>query len=364
MPGRARDPHRQARGRPRDRAAVHRRAGQLRADAEPPRLLARAAPPELPDARARRRAARCTASARSATSSPAATSTSRIRRSRTSTASSRPSSCCESSTTGSIFVNLVETDMLWGHRNDPVNFHRCLQDFDRRLPDLLEALRARRPADPHVRPRLRPDDAVDRPLARARAAARVRRRAATRRGGSTRGEFADVGATVNAWLGGKAPAPRHPGPADRRAVKLDDPQLVRRRVRQTRSGLAVRRDRVACADREGPRPRSTLAFDGGRRGRARARARGRLRAGRVRRASRDESSAPRSSRSTSSPRMVELTAAAGSTPASATSRSCRSPTATFDCVVADWMLYHVPDLDRALAELARVLAAARGRLVA
>ena len=42
---------------------------------------------------------------------------------------------------GFIFVNLVETDMLWGHRNDPVNFHRCLQDFDRRLPDLLDALR-------------------------------------------------------------------------------------------------------------------------------------------------------------------------------------------------------------------------------
>ena len=42
---------------------------------------------------------------------------------------------------GMIFTNLVETDMLWGHRNDPVNFHRCLQDFDRRLPDLLDALR-------------------------------------------------------------------------------------------------------------------------------------------------------------------------------------------------------------------------------
>ena len=39
-----------------------------------------------------------------------------------------------------MFVNLVETDMLWGHRNDPVNFHRCLQDFDRRLSDILEAL--------------------------------------------------------------------------------------------------------------------------------------------------------------------------------------------------------------------------------
>ncbi len=40
-----------------------------------------------------------------------------------------------------MFTNLVETDQLWGHRNDPVNFHRCLQDFDRRLPDILEALR-------------------------------------------------------------------------------------------------------------------------------------------------------------------------------------------------------------------------------
>ena len=42
---------------------------------------------------------------------------------------------------GVVFVNLVETDMLWGHRNDPENFHRCLQDFDRRLEDILEALR-------------------------------------------------------------------------------------------------------------------------------------------------------------------------------------------------------------------------------
>src|SRR5438477_7550170 len=42
---------------------------------------------------------------------------------------------------GLVFTNLVETDSLWGHRNDPVNFHRCLQDFDRRLPDILDALR-------------------------------------------------------------------------------------------------------------------------------------------------------------------------------------------------------------------------------
>ena len=126
-------------------------------------------------------ARRSTASARSTTSSPAATSTSRSRRSRTSRGSSAPRSCCAGSTTGFVFVNLVETDMLWGHRNDPENFHRCLQDFDRRLPDLLDALRDGRPADPHLRPRLRPDDAVDRPLARVRAAARVRAGAERRR---------------------------------------------------------------------------------------------------------------------------------------------------------------------------------------
>ena len=160
--------------------------GQLRAHAEPPRLLARAAAAELPDARPRggRRGPRRRQDRRHLR---------RLRHRRVAPDEverrgdhSRPSSCCASSTTGSSSSNLVETDMLWGHRNDPVNFHRCLQDFDRRLPDLLDALRARRPADPHLRPRLRPDDAVDRPLARARAAARLRRRAGTRPGGSTR----------------------------------------------------------------------------------------------------------------------------------------------------------------------------------
>ena len=43
VPRRARDPHRQARRRTRDRAPVHRRARELHAHAEPARLLARAA---------------------------------------------------------------------------------------------------------------------------------------------------------------------------------------------------------------------------------------------------------------------------------------------------------------------------------
>src|SRR5579862_36964 len=42
---------------------------------------------------------------------------------------------------GLIFTNLVETDMVYGHRNDPQGFHRCLQEFDERLPALLGQLR-------------------------------------------------------------------------------------------------------------------------------------------------------------------------------------------------------------------------------
>jgi phosphopentomutase len=111
---------------------------------------------------------------------------------------------------GLIFTNLVETDMLWGHRNDPVNFHRCLQDFDRRLPDLLDALR---PGDLFV---LTSDHGCDpttpstdhsREHALFLAYVEGRNEAGRRH----EGEFADVGATVNAWLGGKAPSRGIPG---------------------------------------------------------------------------------------------------------------------------------------------------------
>src|SRR5947207_15624638 len=103
---------------------------------------------------------------------------------------------------GLIFTNLVETDMLWGHRNDPVNFHRCLQDFDSRLPDLLGELRSgdllvltsdhgcdpTTPSTDHSR-----EHALLLAYAEGKNAA----------GRIHEGEFADVGATVNAWLGGK-----------------------------------------------------------------------------------------------------------------------------------------------------------------
>jgi phosphopentomutase len=111
---------------------------------------------------------------------------------------------------GMIFANLVETDMLWGHRNDPVNFHRCLQDFDRRLPDLLDALR---PGDLLV---LTSDHGCDPTTpstdhSREHALLLAYVEGKNANGQRHDGEFADVGATVNAWLGGKAPRRGIPG---------------------------------------------------------------------------------------------------------------------------------------------------------
>src|SRR5918999_48551 len=111
---------------------------------------------------------------------------------------------------GFIFTNLVETDMVWGHRNDPENFHRCLQDFDRRLPDLLDALRpgdlliitSDHGCDPTTR-------STDHSREHALLLAYVEGKNAA--GQTHEGEFADVGATVNAWLGGKPPSRGIPG---------------------------------------------------------------------------------------------------------------------------------------------------------
>jgi phosphopentomutase len=96
-------------------------------------------------------------------------------------------------------------------RNDPVNFHRCLQDFDRRLPDILEALgeddllvltsdHGCDPTTPST------DHSREHALLLAYA---VGRNAAGRI--HEEGEFADVGATVAAWLGAPHPGKGVPG---------------------------------------------------------------------------------------------------------------------------------------------------------
>ncbi len=112
---------------------------------------------------------------------------------------------------GLVFVNLVETDMLWGHRNDPVNFHRCLQDFDRRLPDLLDAMREQdlliltsdHGCDPTT-------PSTDHSREYALLIAYVHGRNAAGQIHED-GVFSDVGATANLWLGGKAPRRGTPG---------------------------------------------------------------------------------------------------------------------------------------------------------
>jgi phosphopentomutase len=41
-----------------------------------------------------------------------------------------------------IFANLVDFDQTWGHRRDPENFARALEEFDQQLGGLLEELRS------------------------------------------------------------------------------------------------------------------------------------------------------------------------------------------------------------------------------
>jgi phosphopentomutase len=102
---------------------------------------------------------------------------------------------------GLIFANLVDFDMLYGHRNDPVGFGRALEEFDRQLPDVEAALRQgdiliitadhgndpTTPGTDHTRERV--------PLLVVGAAVEPGSNLDTRSG------FADVAATIADWLG-------------------------------------------------------------------------------------------------------------------------------------------------------------------
>ena len=100
---------------------------------------------------------------------------------------------------GLIFVNLVETDMTYGHRNDPIGFHRCLQEFDAALPDLLDTLGR---DDLLI---ITSDHGCD-PTTPSTDHSREHALLLAHSPGSTRhgrhdGFFSDVGATAAAWLG-------------------------------------------------------------------------------------------------------------------------------------------------------------------
>ena len=104
-------------------------------------------------------------------------------------------------TEGLIFTNLVDFDSLYGHRNDPVGYARALEAFDRRVPDLLAAMRdddvlmltadhgndPTYPGTDHTRERV-PILVVGNPVP-------VDRPIGDRR------SYADVAATIGDWLG-------------------------------------------------------------------------------------------------------------------------------------------------------------------
>jgi SAM-dependent methyltransferase len=142
-------------------------------------------------------------------------------------------------------------------------------------------------------------------------------------------------------------------------LRLDDPELVRNEYADER-GLSTRialygaakrggdaRDAVFAAVAEA-RPRRVLEVGCGR---------GELAERIARELGADVAAID------SSPRMVELTRSRGIDAELADAAALPFADGAFDCTVAAWMLYHVIDLELALAELHRVLRPA-GRLVA
>ena len=181
------------------------------------------------------------------------------------------------------------------------------------------------------------------------------------------GEFADVGATVNAWLGGRAPGKGIPGRRsssgrERRSgglTRLDDPALVAgeyaddtrlRRRAAAFTGATTERDvRVSVVEAVAEsNPARVLEVGCGW---------GELAEWIGRDTGADVVATDLS------PHMVSLACDRGVDAHIADVQDLPFEDGEFDVAVAAWMLYHVPDLDRGVAELARVLRSG-GRLVA
>jgi phosphopentomutase len=104
-------------------------------------------------------------------------------------------------TDGLIFANLVDFDMLYGHRNNPQGYAAALEAVDARVPELLEAMR---PADLLVFTADHGNDPTTSSTDHSREyvpllAVGARVRAGTDLG--TRETFADLGATIADLLG-------------------------------------------------------------------------------------------------------------------------------------------------------------------
>jgi phosphopentomutase len=112
----------------------------------------------------------------------------------------RTAALLERADRGLVFVNLVDFDMLYGHRNDPAGYARALEELDRGLPPILDrlgpgellALTADHGCDPTT-------PSTD----HSREYVPLLVHAPGRGGGDlgTRGTFADLGATVAEYFG-------------------------------------------------------------------------------------------------------------------------------------------------------------------
>src|SRR5918995_4103746 len=159
-------------------------------------------------------------------------------------------------------------------------------------------------------------------------------------------------------VGGQGPRSRHPRPAHHRPVKLDNPLVVQweyaseerlakrnKTYRELLEGINPE-DAVFEAVRESS-PQRFLDVGCGM-GELAERVQRQLGAAVV--------------AVDISPRMVELTRARGIDASEADVQALPFEDGSFDCVAAGWVLYHVPDVDLGVRELARVLRPG-GRLV-
>jgi phosphopentomutase len=107
----------------------------------------------------------------------------------------------EDTSRGLVFVNLVDFDTIYGHRNDVAGFAANLERFDARLPDVLSRLR---PADLLVITGDHGNDPTTASTDHAREYVPLVVCGPGVRGGvdlGTRTTFADVGQTAAAWIG-------------------------------------------------------------------------------------------------------------------------------------------------------------------
>ena len=154
---------------------------------------------------------------------------------------------------GLIFVNLVDFDTVYGHRNDVDGYAGNLERFDRRLAGAAAASAPERCAGRHRRSRQRSDDAQHRSRARVRAASRHRPAGAGRRGSRHPPDVRRSGPDPRRHLRRRAARPRHELSARRsrhessrraRGARARDSRAARPPRAPTRAAVCAKRRRT------------------------------------------------------------------------------------------------------------------------